>query len=127
MEKPTQKVSRLLIAVESLFEEIFLLLDSGRHAEAVVVQDRCQPLVDEIARVLMQSGVASSLDAATQVRADTLMKRQLAQIERLSNDRRLVTEELETIATALGRTHRFSSAYGTHRDGLRPRSYAGTA
>jgi hypothetical protein len=112
METPARKVQRLLGSLETLFDHAQFLVNAGEYSEVVDVQDRCQPLVDEIARLVLQPGVNASLDAETQARANRLLRRQLETIEKIASDKDVVREQLQVLSGVQAKTQLFRSAYG---------------
>lgn len=127
MESPARKVSRLLGALETLSDQEFTLLNSGEYTEALSVQNRRQPLVDEIARIMAEPGVAESLDPAVQVQAEELIKKQAEALSRLASDKAAVTSQLNSISAALSRTQHLHTAYRSNSEPGPSQGYNGTA
>lgn len=111
METPAARVRRLILALEDLFQQQNFLLDAGQPAEALLVQDRCRPLVEDIACTMLQPGVSRSLDADTQQRAQKLITDQIAQHAKIELQKTAIREELSSIAAAQARTSRFKNVY----------------
>lgn len=112
METAQQTISRLLGALETLTREEHSLLNHGFFAEAVAVQAREQPLVARIVELLFQPGVASTLDAAVQARAQRLINDQRAQAERLDAAIEEARVQLEQLRTAQSRAQKLRPSYG---------------
>jgi|GEM_PF-825519 len=112
MESQVEKIVRLVGALEILSNQLFGALNAGDYPGALGIQDRCQPVLDEISRLMVEPGLARSLDPATRERVDRLLKNQLDQVERIEADKSVLREELKGIRTAQTRTQRFRSAYG---------------
>ena len=115
MESPAGRIRRLTTALLELSSQTTLLLDAADYEAAAALQERSRPLVDEIARLAVQPGVASSLDADTQRLAHKLMASQAAQVEQLAVQKRAVSEELDALRSAQTRASQFKSAYSSTR------------
>lgn len=115
METPATRIRRLTAALHDLSSQVSVSLEN-REIEAVLdVMERGRPLVDEIARLSLQPGVAATLDSQTQESARRLMDLQRLQGERLEQLKREVTDELAELTLAQSRTQRFRGAYAGSR------------
>lgn len=127
MESPARKVSRLLGALETLSDQEFSLLNAGEHTEARALQDRRQPIVDEIVRIMAQPGVAQSLDSSVLLQAEELISKHAEQIARMDVEKAALRAGLNSISGALTRTHQFRSAYHSKGSSSESQGYTGTA
>lgn len=127
MESPARKISRLLASLETLSDQEFFLLNYGQYAEALVIQNRRQPLVDEICRIMADPAVAASLDPDVQVRAEELIAKQAAQSEKLAKESAAVQAQLHSISAALARTQNLGTAYRSKSTPGQAQSYSGKA
>lgn len=126
MNSPSEKISRLLGALHTLFDQQSFLLSSGHYSEARDIQDRCQPLVDEIVALTLAPGVTQSLDPAIQSQADLLLKKHLAQSEQLASAKAGLEADLKLISLAQSRTQRLRGAYREANPGSSSSSYSGS-
>lgn len=115
MEAPAARIRRLASALSELSEQTSTLLEHSQIDGALEQLERSRPLVDEIARIALQPGVASTLDPRTQELARGLMDRQLRQVEQLGRLKREVAEELASLKTAQTRTQQFRVVYAGSR------------
>jgi hypothetical protein len=100
------------------------LLESGAYEEALAIQTREQPLLSRMAELLVQPGVAGSLPAAVQSRAQSLLNAQAEQSKRLAARRTGMQQELQALRSAQTRLQQLRPAYG-HNDAQG--SFAGQA
>lgn len=113
METPLQRVSRLLGALETLSAQQSFLVGTEDFKGVLALIDRSQPLVNEIARLMLQPGVSRTLSPALQKRAQEFFDRQRATSESLAAKKACVREQLDELAALKSRTHRLRGAYGT--------------
>lgn len=116
METKLRRLQRILGAFEELFDEQSRLLFSGSHAEALEVQARCVPLVDEIARLAQEPSVARAIDAHTQARAERILQKHAEQLARMVEAKALIQQQLYTLVSTQSRAARFRSAYRGEND-----------
>ena len=111
MESPAARVKRLTLALEELSTHTTFLLENREYDLVLSRLERSRPLVDEIARTLLQTGVAASLDCDTQERALRILDAQSCQIQQLAARKAEITEQLQEIGSARIRTQQFRAAY----------------
>ncbi len=111
MEAPHQTIERLLTALETLARDERFLLESGDFVEALAVQAREAPLVEKMAELLVQPGIAASLSPSAQSRAQTLLALQSEQSKRLSAQQAALQEDLQLLRAAQARVQQLRPAY----------------
>lgn len=126
MESSLQRVSRLVAALEILSDQILGSIHAADYASALALQERAQPVIDEISRLMVEPGLRRRLDADTQTRVDRLLRGQLDLLARIEADRSTAKDELQLIRTAQARTQRFRTAYGSSGTVSPPSHYAET-
>ncbi|PTY05079.1 hypothetical protein DB347_16495 [Opitutaceae bacterium EW11] len=113
METALQRVGRLIGSLETLSSQQSFLLAADDFAGVLDLVNRCQPLIDEIARLMMMPGVSRSLEPALQRRAQNFFDSQRSLSEKLTSKKTVVREQLDEIAAVRSRVHRLRGAYGT--------------
>lgn len=125
METSAEKVSRLMRALETLSDQEYCLLIARDYTGVIVIQDRCQPVIDEISRLMLEPGLASRLHATTRTRVDEWLIKQTDQLARLAADKTAAHQDLQLLGVAQSRNHLFRSAYGCNNAGpAQPSTYA---
>jgi hypothetical protein len=116
METAAQRIARLVGALHTLSSDADFQLANGEFEAVADLQGRCAPLVDEIARLMVQPGVAGSLDRRTQELAQAVLTGQLQQIEKLKAEGARVREQLNELTALQARTRAFRGAYSAYNE-----------
>lgn len=115
MQRLFSKLDRLLGSLESLFEQQLFLFDTGGYTEALELQHRCQPLIEEISTIMEQPGMKQAIHQDLRHRAEALIEKQSVQLQHLSTAKSAVREQLYSISQAISRSSRLRTVY---RDGV---------
>lgn len=126
MESSVKKVSRLVEVLEQLFDQASCSVNAKDYPGALVIRERCQPVIDEICRLMVEPGLADAIEPSTRERLNQLLKKQFAHLERISVDKSVVNEELHALQVAHSQMQRFRSAYGSSAGAHSLSNYAET-
>jgi multidrug efflux pump subunit AcrA (membrane-fusion protein) len=127
MENPQQAIARLLSALEGLSSEERHLISTGEYARATEVQGRERPLVEKIAELLFQPGVAAALPQEIQKRAQALLDTQREVITTLAERVSAARAQLNSLELANVKARRIRPAYGQKAVAAAPLSFVSEA